>query len=345
MKKLKKFFIYILIFASVGTIIDVIGLTLVDNFIYNLGQSSAVDGTTVTNDSKTNEKTVAKLKIEEGSTLLQYSFNNKYYTYLKDKKIYINTVEDAKNVDIIEEDNPICYYNLLYDKNLILYFTQVEGDNSSKLQLKTYEINTKKKMSYNTFTVNNFSCIKDMNMSPIINMIYINVETKTTKATNNIIYKVDLFNSMTQVKSGILIDKMIMLQHTDKVYYEDSKSNIYVGNTLISLFKEKVDMIGIDYDDNLYFMSEESKDKVYIVSNNKIKETITLKDTEVVKTYSNNEGVYLVYPTYVVNVAKDSNEKIGRVSNFVNFEAIKGDTMYLKTQDNYVLNTKILLDE
>lgn len=339
--KLKIIFIYILIFASIGTILDIVALTLADNFVYSLSQSSEVTG----ESSKSNEKTVTKLKIEDGSSLMQYSFNNKYYTYLKDKKIYINTVEDAKNVDIIEEDNPICYYNLLYDKNLILYFTQVEGKNSSKLQLKTYEISTKKKMSYNTFTVNNFSCIKDMNMSPIINMIYINVETKTTKTTNNIIYKVDLFNSMTQVKSGIIIDKMIMLQHTDKIYYEDSKSNIYVGNSLISLFKEKVDMIGIDVDDNLYFISKESKDKIYVVLNNKIKKTIDLKDTGVIKTYSNNEGVYLVYPTYVVNVVKDVEEKIGKMSGFVNFEAIKGDTMYLKTQDNNVLTTKILTEE
>lgn len=341
MKKIKKFFIYILIFASLGTILDIIALTLVDNYVYSLSQSSSEES----NTSKTTEKTAVKLKVEDGASLVQYSFNNKYYTYLKDSKIYINTVEDAKNVDILEEDNPICYYNLLYDKNLILYFTEVKGSNSSKLQLKTYEITTKKKMSYNTFTVNNFSCIKDMNMSPIINMIYINVETKTTKTTNNIIYKVDLFNSMTQVKSGIIIDKMIMLQHTDKIYYEDSKSNIYVGNSLISLFKEKVNMIGIDADDNLYFISKEAKNKVYVVSNNKIKKTIELKDTNVIKTYTNNYGVYLVYPTYVVNIVEDAEEKIAKMSGFVEFEAIKDDTMYIRTQDNYIINTKVLVEE
>ena len=343
---MKNFLVYLAIFATIGTIITVIGLTVLDGFIYSLSQSSGVESTNVKTNKANEIKEVNKFKIEDGATSFQYAFNNKYYTYLKDSKVYINTTADAKNVDILEETNPICYYNLLYDKNLILYFTEEKGANSSKLQLKTYEITTKKKMEYNVFTVNNFSAIKDMNMSPIINMIYINVETKTKTLTNNIIYKVNLFNSMTQVKSGIIVDKMVMLQHTDKIYYEDNKSNIYLGNGMINLFKEKVDMLGVDYDDNLYFLSKENKDKVYKVTNNKIAKTITLSDKDVVKSYYNNEGVFLVYPTYVINVAgEDPYKRIGRVSKYVDFQAIKSDIMYLKTNDNNIIKTKILIEE
>lgn len=342
---MKKFLTYLVIFILIGTMITVVSMTLLDNFIYSLTQSSSIDTATSTN--KKNEiKEITKLKIEDGATSLQFSYNNKYYSYLKDSKIYINNVSDGKNVDIIEETEPICYYNLLYDKNLILYFTETKSTNSSKLQLKTYEINSKKKMEYNKFTVNNFSSIKDMNMSPIINIIYINVETKTNKVTNNIIYKLDLFNNMSQVKSGILINKMIMLQHKDKIYYEDSKSNIYSGGEVLSLFKEKVDILGIDYDDNIYFISRDNKNKVYKVLNNKIVDTIELSDTDLVSTYANNEGVYLIYPTYVINVASDDPYKrIGKISKYVEFQAIKLDTMYLKTSDNYIVKTKISVEE
>jgi hypothetical protein len=327
--------------------ITVVSMTLLDNFIYSLTQSSSIDTAASTNTNKKNEiKEITKLKIEEGATSVQFSYNNKYYSYLKDSKIYINNVSDGKNVDIIEEDEPICYYNLLYDKNLILYFTEIKGKTSSKLQLKTYEINSKKKMEYNKFTVNNFSSIKDMNMSPIINIIYINVETKTNKVTNNIIYKLDLFNNMSQVKSGILINKMIMLQHKDKIYYEDSKANIYSGSVVLNLFKEKVDILGIDYDDNIYFISRDSKNKVYKVLNNKIIDTIELSDTDLVTTYANNYGVYLIYPTYVINVASEEPYKrIGKLSKYVEFQAIKGDTMYLKTSDKYIVKTKISVEE
>lgn len=344
---MKKFLIYLVIFILIGTMITVVSMTLLDNFIYSLTQSSSIDTAASTNTNKKNEiKEITKLKIEEGATSVQFSYNNKYYSYLKDSKIYINNVSDGKNVDIIEEDEPICYYNLLYDKNLILYFTEIKGKTSSKLQLKTYEINSKKKMEYNKFTVNNFSSIKDMNMSPIINIIYINVETKTNKVTNNIIYKLDLFNNMSQVKSGILINKMIMLQHKDKIYYEDSKANIYSGSVVLNLFKEKVDILGIDYDDNIYFISRDSKNKVYKVLNNKIIDTIELSDTDLVTTYANNYGVYLIYPTYVINVASEEPYKrIGKLSKYVEFQAIKGDTMYLKTSDKYIVKTKISVEE
>ena len=40
---------------------------------------------------------------------------------------------------------------------------------------------------------------------------------------------------MSQIKSGLIVDRMIMLQRTDRVYYEDSKSNIYYSNTIILL--------------------------------------------------------------------------------------------------------------
>ncbi|MEG1059329.1 MAG: hypothetical protein RSD14_04180 [Clostridia bacterium] len=342
---MKNFFGYLAIFFAIGTIITVTGLTILDHFIYSVSQSSVIEPSLEKGKKDAIKAQNSKIKIEDGATSIQYSYNNKYYTYLKDSKIYINTTADGKNVDVIEEKENICYYNLLYDKNLILYFTETKNGASSKLQLKTYEINTKKKMEYNKFNVNNFSEIKDMNMSPIINIIYINVEIKGAKTTNNIIYRIDLFNSMSQVKSGLLVKQMIMLQHKDRIYYEDIKSNIYMGNTLINLFKEKVEMVGIDYDDNLYFLSSSTKNKVYKVKDNKIQKTIQLSDTDVVRTYTNNEGAYIIYPTYVINVAgEDPYKRIGKLSRFVEFQAIKGDTMYVKTADNEIAKTKIIVE-
>lgn len=344
---MKKFFIYLLLFFSIGTIVTVLGLSVLDNFIYSLGQTSAVEINEANGNENSVIKTSAGIKIEDGATSLQYSYNNEYYAYLKDEKIYINTLKDAKNYAIIEEDEPICYYNMLYDKNLIIYFTaEKTTTTNTRLQIKTYNIDSKKTVEYNIFNVQNFSKIKDMNMSPIINIIYINIETKTTSRTNNVIYRVDLFNSMSIVKSGTIIDRMIMLQHKDRVYYEDSNKNIYSSYSYVSLFKTDVELIGIDLDDNLYFLSSDLKNIVYKVNNNVIVDTIKLSDSDVVTTYTNNVGTYLVYPTYVINVAaKDPYRRIGRLSKYVEFEAIKGDTMYLRTSDNILVTTKVLVDE
>lgn len=339
---MKKVLLYLAVFLSIGTLISIIALTLVDNFIYSLGQSSAINSTQP-NKSTNTLKSGEKIVLENGIESIQYSFDNKYYTYLKDGKIYINDLKDGKNLDILEEEEEICYYNLLYDKNLIMYFTESKVNTSSKLLLKTYEIANKKKNEYNKFTVKNFSKIKDMNMSPIINIIYINVETKVNKTINNILYRIDLFNSMSQVKSGTIIDKLIMLQHKDRIYYEDSKSNIYYAGGVLNLFKKDVEMIGLDYDDNIYFIEQETKAKVYKVNNNKVIDTIELSDTDLVTTYSNNYGVYLVYPTYVINVSgEDPYKRIGKFSKYVKFEAIKDNTMYLRTSNNILIKTELL---
>ena len=93
--------------------------------------------------------------------------------------MHINTIEDKKEYTVITEDNPICYYYMLYDKNLIMYFIEDTSGIYTTLTLRTYEIATKRTTDYNDIDVTNFSRIKDITMSPLVNIIYINVETKT----------------------------------------------------------------------------------------------------------------------------------------------------------------------
>ncbi len=338
---MKKFLLYIAIFFASGTLITVSALTFVDNFIYSLSQTSAIETSSLEDETKI--KDGEQIKLPEKEIEIQYSVDNKYYTYLKDSKIHINSLDDGKEVEVIQEDDPICYYNLLYDKNLIIYFTEEKNDYSSKLTLRTYEMSSQKKSEYNTFNVINFSKIKDMNMSPVINIIYINVETKSASATNNILYRIDLFNSMAQVKSGVIINRLLMLQQRDRIYYEDKNGNLYSSYGMVSLFRNPVDLIGLDYDDNLYYIDSESKKTIYKVKDNVLVDTIKLSDSDLVTTYSNNYGVYIVYPTYVINVAgEDPYKRIGKFSKYVTFEAIKGNVMYLRTSNNILIKSDLI---
>ena len=327
----KKLFINLAIYWAIGTIVTVVALYLVERYVISLS------GADVNENKKENkEKGVKTINISKNAKDIQYSYDNKYYTYLFDSKVYIGSLESGEIIDTIEESNPICYFDLLYDKNLILYFTKTNNGTSATLKLTTYDIGTKRKIEYNTFTVKNFSRIKNMDMSPVINMIYINVEQKTGNSTNNIIYKINLFNTMSQIKSGLIVDRMIMLQQTDRVYYEDSNSNIYYSNSKLGIFKEKVNMIGIDTEDILYFISQDNS-KVYKVKNNKITDTIELKDKEVKSTYYNNERVFVIYSDYVIEVSSDKPlESIGKIPNNVSFEAIKSDKMYVRVDDDTI---------
>lgn len=327
----KKLFINLAIYWAIGTIVTVVALYLVERYVISLS------GADVNENKKENkEKGVKTINISKNAKDIQYSYDNKYYTYLFDSKVYIGSLESGEIIDTIEESNPICYFDLLYDKNLILYFTKINNGTSATLKLTTYDIGTKRKIEYNTFTVKNFSRIKNMDMSPVINMIYINVEQKTGNSTNNIIYKINLFNTMSQIKSGLIVDRMIMLQQTDRVYYEDSNSNIYYSNSKLGIFKEKVNMIGIDTEDILYFISQDNS-KVYKVKNNKITDTIELKDKDVKFTYYNNERVFVIYSDYVIEVSSDKPlESVGKVPNNVSFEAIKSDKMYVRVDDDTI---------
>ncbi len=327
----KKLFINLAIYWAIGTIVTVVALYLVERYIISLS------GTDVNENKKENkEKGVKTINISKNAQDIQYSYDNKYYTYLFDSKVYIGSLESGEIIDTIEEDKPICYFDLLYDKNLILYFTKTDNGTSATLKLTTYDIGTKRKIEYNTFTVKNFSKIKNMDMSPVINMIYINVEQKTGNSTNNIIYKINLFNTMSQIKSGLIVDRMIMLQQTDRVYYEDSNSNIYYSNLKLGIFKEKVNMIGIDTDDVLYFIAQDNS-KVYKVKDNKITDTIELKDKDVKSTYYNNERVFIIYSDYVIEVSSDSPlENVGKIPSDVTFEAIKSDKMYVRVDDDTI---------
>lgn len=327
----KKLFINLAIYWAIGTIVTVVALYLVERYVISLS------GADVNENKKENkEKGVKTINISKNAKDIQYSYDNKYYTYLFDSKVYIGSIESGEIIDTIEESNPICYFDLLYDKNLILYFTKTDNGTSATLKLTTYDIGTKRKIEYNTFTVKNFSRIKNMDMSPVINMIYINVEQKTGNSTNNIIYKINLFNTMSQIKSGLIVDRMIMLQQTDRVYYEDSNSNIYYSNSKLGIFKEKVNMIGIDTEDILYFISQDNS-KVYKVKNNKITDTIELKDKDVKSTYYNNERVFVIYSDYVIEVSSDKPLKsVGKIPNNVSFEAIKSDKMYVRVDDDTI---------
>ncbi len=344
--KVFKFFRYMFIYMIIGTLITVPTLMYIDKFIYNLSQSS-INGNIVDPNSNKNNATLTNalnIKIDEEAESVQYSYDNKYYTYLKDSKIYVNDLETGENLTIIEDESPICYFNLLYDKNLLMYFTEYEGRYASTLTLYTYDLDTERTNEFNTFTVYNFSRIKDMSMSPIINIIYINVETQTQYSTNNVIYKIDLFNNMSQVRSGLIVEEMLMLQHKDRVYYEDTKYNIYSGGYYyLDIFDEDVQMIGIDQDDNLYFLSTDPKDTVYVVKDNEVIDIIELSDSDVVTTYTNYEGVYVIYPTYILNVAGENPYKrIGKLSKYVTFEAVKDNIMYLRTTENQLIRTELL---
>ena len=242
---------------------------------------------------------------------------------------------------------------MLFDKNLILYFVEDTTGSRTTLTLKTYEIATQRTTEYNDFNVTNFSKVKDITMSPLVNIIYVNIETKNAVgAVNNIIYRIDLFNSMSQVRSGSVFRSIRILQYVDKLYYSDNAGGFYNAGTALNYLVGYADvkLIGMDAEDNIYLLDIDDMDKVYILSrvsgNTKLIDTIYLSDTDVVTTYNEYGGVYIIYPTYILDVSgSNPHKRIAKLSKYVTFEAIKGDTVYLRTSNNKIITTKLLKND
>ena len=349
---MKKILLKLFVCIVVGTFITVGVLNVVENFLYKITQSSYLEVQTYRTNSQSEIKSTDLISIPDNATQLQFSYNNKYYAYLEDGVIHINNIEDKSEYCTIKEDDPICYYYMLYDKNLIMYFVEDTSGSYTTLTLRTFEIATQRTTDYNDFNVTNFSRIKDITMSPLINIIYINVETKSGVSTNNIVYKIDLFNSMSRVRSGVILNKIRMMQHIDRLYYEDTDGGVYTSGASVNyLFGyADVELIGIDSrleneDDyeTFYYLDTETNDRVYVVSGSRLVDTIYLSDTDVVTSYNEYNDVYLIYPTYILNLTGENPYKrVAKLSKYVTFEAIKGDTVYLRTANNKIITTPSL---
>ena len=349
---MKKILLKLFVCIVVGTFITVGVLNVVENFLYKITQSSYLEVQTYRTNSQSEIKSTDLISIPDNATQLQFSYNNKYYAYLEDGVIHINNIEDKSEYCTIKEDDPICYYYMLYDKNLIMYFVEDTSGSYTTLTLRTFEIATQRTTDYNDFNVTNFSRIKDITMSPLINIIYINVETKSGVSTNNIVYKIDLFNSMSRVRSGTILNKIRMMQHVDRLYYEDTDGGVYTSGASVNyLFGyADVELIGIDSrleneDDyeTFYYLDTETYDRVYVVSGSRLVDTIYLSDTDVVASYNEYNDVYFNYYTYILNLTGENPYKrVAKLSKYVTFEAIKGDTVYLRTTNNKIITTPLL---
>jgi hypothetical protein len=339
---MKKFLIYFAIYFMIGTILTVGVLAFAENYIYNLNNSTDIDGVP-NNQNNNGNGTTSKISVPDGAKNVEFSFDNKYYTYLLDNEIYINNVKDGSNVDKITEKLPICYYKLLHDKNRIMYFMEDKNTNSSYLHLMTYEISSKKKSEYNKLNVSNFSKVVDIYSSPVINIMYFDVETKVGNTTKNNIYRIDLFNNLSKYLTTNTFENAYMLQTKDKIYYQDSNENVYSSAGQVSLFNEKVKLLGIDGEDNIYFYGQKTKDTVYKVTNNKIVQKIKLDDNAVIDSYCNYEKVYLIYSDYVIDVSSSTpNKKVGRLSEYVDLVAIKGDSIYIRVPNGSIVKSDLV---
>ena len=97
---MKKFLLNIVVFAIIGTVITVPTLILIDRFIYSISQTSSIFTSTPIVSTSSNS-----FKQVENASEIQYSYDNKYYTFLNDSKIHIYDSTENKEVKVIDMEN------------------------------------------------------------------------------------------------------------------------------------------------------------------------------------------------------------------------------------------------
>ena len=342
----KSLLLKLFICIVISSFVSIILFSYVDRFIYNLEHSNSLE---VPIYGLQKEKDILTgVKIDSSMSSIQYSYNAKYFTYLKDGKIYINDLAKGEQTAVIESQNPICYYHLLYDKNLIFYVTKADGAYSTTLKIWTYEFTSKNTSEYNEFNFYGFVRVKDMEYSPVVNLIYLSIERNQNGYIDNVVYKIDLFNNMYRYAYDMIINKMVMLKKLDRIYFQEDDGTIYYQGYPLRIFNEGVELFGLDYNDDVYLINDD-RNKIYVLDGRTISRTIELptpkegeEESQLISWYSNNTDVYLIYSDYICCISSDKPlEKIAKMSDYMTFVAIKGNKLLLKTSDNRIITTKI----
>jgi hypothetical protein len=255
---------------------------------------------------------------------ISFSYDDKYCSYLYDSQIYIKDI--AKNTDIKTiSDTGITWAQIMNDRDNILYFTQ----NSNSLALKTYSIDSDTSTKQLSFKITAGTKIKDVDYSNATNLIYLNLESTSSKGkTTDTIYSVNIMKQLTKISSSSIVDNMVLLNNTGSLYFEDADSNLY------DRVKHVVDLqtghlIGCDSQDRVYVQSLDDKSSISVISGSKVVNTLQLPDTDYIEFYSDKSNVYVIYDDYIINLSGDLSAKF-TYDKSLTFLGLGGSNIYFR---------------
>ncbi|SNX52707.1 hypothetical protein [Thermoanaerobacterium sp. RBIITD] len=251
MKILRKIAIWIVI----SFVLQFVVLFYVNNYFLTDSAMVKTKKIVTTNTSNSNEINEIKVNIPSNATNIKPSYDGKYLSYILNNELIILDTKTSKIVKSIYIDgNDIDYYKWLSDRNRVLYLHKELIKKVENLNIETYDVDNDQSNSVNKTVYNSYkSHVTDLTVSPLTNIIYINV------AGNNVDDKLFQINIMGEVKEIKLpvskIEKMYETQKTDNLIYESSNNIVHIiknGKNDIYLSKEKYSLIGIDSSDYIY---------------------------------------------------------------------------------------------
>ncbi|OXT09221.1 hypothetical protein CE561_02000 [Thermoanaerobacterium thermosaccharolyticum] len=286
-------------------------------------------------DINTLKKTI-KVNIPSGVDSVEASYDGSYVSYLLNHQIIVVDTKTQGIKKVIAASNNIEYYTWLNDRNRIIYFYKTYSRGSEAIQLEAYDldINNKIKIDKLIYAPRN-SHIEDVTLSPLTNMIYINVVDSNGYSY---LYRVDIMGQIANLKLPIKrITKMYELQRKDVLLYESSNGIIRViknggGYTFLS---SGYSLIGTDSNDNVYVGKLDNDKKVVEIYYGSIDKSF--------KDWNHIKLNHAVNPNQVIILPKDNALTVtfdGRDLIDVNTgETITGTGNILGVNTNYIMYT------
>lgn len=259
---------------------------------------------------------------------LYFSSDGLFCTYCLNGMLYIVDIPSGKIIKKITTKGSITNAVLMYDRNIIIYFTiHSKAVFKDEITVDTYNIDTKQQMVHSSFIVTHGSIIKQVDYSSLTGQVYFNIES----GKDDVIYHINIMKKLVKMPVGGSIDSMALTNARQAVYYDKGNTLYYQSKLVKSLKNVKIRILGCDINDNIYVQSQDDKTYVYVIKDAAVLKTIRLDDAGFTKVYSNKTAIYLVYPRYVLNLSADPVKKASYDENFT-FKGFIENHLYLSNK-------------
>jgi len=166
--------------------------------------------------------------------------------------------------------------------------------------------------------------------------------TKNTGRTSSCdtVYYLDIMKRLHSLPLGVQIKNIVMLNKIIKFYYQGEDNILYNKSKMVkSIGNSKVELLGCDSNDNVYIHPLDSPGKILKMDSSGNSHTINLQNASYNKLYCGQDGVYLIYSNYLINLASDPKKIISFDKKLI-FLGIGGDFLYFRDQMNNILSVK-----
>lgn len=286
-----KIFKKIIAWAMLSLILQISGLFVLDNFVFQ--HTSEFESKKIEVE-KTSIKDI-NATIPTDAESINISYDGKYLTYYLDDSLYIeDTKTGTKNKVETENNGTILYYKWLSERNRLIIAEKIKKDGEDKIQLLTYN----PKDSTETYVTdickyeNNME-VKKISASVLTGVYYVDIHKGGVKST---VYRIDRNNEITTVKiEANVLGNMEVIPHADRLVYEDELNNKFFvtsPNKKLNFNTNKnLTLIGIDREDIVY-MGELNGEKIVSITYGKVDDEPSTWTTVQLESAVNRKNIY-----------------------------------------------------